>query len=559
MAWSSFAGRLIHRGVATPPGTWLVNRALVERQVRALRHSLAHPLDSQAAILADLLPHAAATHFGRDHSLHAHTTQADYTRRVPVRRYEALKPYVDRMLAGEPDVLWPGRVTWFSESSGTSGPKKQIPMTRASHRLVYQATATAYACQLAARLDLARFLAGRSVFFAGSYRRLPQPRGFLAGDITALSVYLTPWYLDWARAPAKSTAVIPNCNWEERLRRMAHATLAENVVHLAGLPTWLLHFGRMALDTTGAESLAELWPNLVAVTTGGVSPAPYRDDLQRVIVGEASRPLLVSEVYNGTEGFYAAQVDDGPMALLPDGGIFYEFVPRAEAIAGRFDAAAPLEGVVTGVDYAPIVTGYNGLWRYLIGDVVRFVDTRPYRLEVRGRLNQYLSIAGEELLVDVTDRALAQACREIGATLTDYTVAALKLHDAPDNACHLWLVELRDAAPTGAPALASALDRVLFGEHYDYAKMRTPGAWSQSGLGLGPPLVLLLPPGSFRRWLAARLHGATGGQSKAPRLTHDSAPACELLGIAGRAAIVPQVAGYPAHYSDALRQLLPVA
>jgi hypothetical protein len=210
MTWSARAGRWIHCGVATPPGMWLVRRALIEPQVRRLQYSLAHPLACQTAILAELLPRVAATQFGRDHDLDVRTTLAEFTRQVPVRRYEDLKPYIDRMLAGTADVLWPGRVTWFSESSGTSGPKKQIPMSRASHHGVYQATATAYACQLAARLDLARFLAGRSVFFAGSYRRLERPAGFLAGDITALSLHLTPWYLDWARAPAKTIAVIPN-------------------------------------------------------------------------------------------------------------------------------------------------------------------------------------------------------------------------------------------------------------------------------------------------------------------------------------------------------------
>ena len=301
MSWASAAAQLIHRGVATPVGTWVVRRALIERQARALARDLAHPLAAQRAMLADLMPRAAATQFGRAHGLTPQTALAEYRQAVPVRRYEELKPYVDRMLAGEPDVLWPGRVTWFAESSGTSGPKKQIPMTRAAHHVVYQATATAYACALAARLDLPRFLAGRTVFFAGGYRRLEHPAGFLVGDITALSVHLTPWYLDWARAPAKTTAVIPGCNWEERLQRIADATLRENIVHLAGLPTWLTHFGWMVLAQTGAATLTEVWPNLVAVTTGGVNPAPYWAALQHLIVGDAARPLLECEVYNGTE------------------------------------------------------------------------------------------------------------------------------------------------------------------------------------------------------------------------------------------------------------------
>ncbi|MBX3052301.1 MAG: GH3 auxin-responsive promoter family protein [Caldilineaceae bacterium] len=519
----------LQRFLASQPGSFLADRLFVQRRRTRFLADIAHPHSRQQAIFAQLVQCGQATRFGREHDFARLRTVADYQAAVPVRGYPNLRPWIDAMLYDrEPDVLWPGQVDWFAESSGTSGAKKQIPVTRDGLRTVYQATAIQYVALLLARLDQRRFLAGKTIFFVGSVRQAEHNPRVLLADITGLNVHLFPNWLEFTRTPGKEISLLPD--WEARLYGMAEATLRENVVHLAGLPTWIRHFGRIVRETTGVATLREIWPNLIATTCGGVNPAPYLPEINRLILGDAAgdASLLHSETYNGTEGFYAAQFDAGPMALLPNAGIFYEFVPRREAEEGNFRGAVPLAGVEKGGDYAPIITTGNGLWRYLIGDTVRFVSTAPYRVEVSGRISQFLSLTGEELLVHTTDAVLGKVCADWRVGLVDYTATGLRLVDAPEYACHLWLVELAEDTPDPA-AFAAALDRTLIASHYDYAKARSRGTESAAGFGLAAPLVLFLPAGSFQRWLADRLGGRVGGQSKVPRLSHSPATAQALL------------------------------
>jgi hypothetical protein len=549
----------VQRLLGSSPGIWLVEHVLLHPAQRRWHDSLRRPGVYQQRILADLLRQGRRTSFGGEHGFDRITNVEEYQRRVPVRDYPGLRPWVDRMLyARERDVLWPDRVDWFAESSGTSGPKKQIPITRAGLGRVYVATAQNYIATLIARLNRSVFLAGKSIFFVGKLRTAEHDPTVLLGDVTALNVHLTPWYLDFVRAPAKHIAINPNINWEERLHNIAQATLDENIVHLAGLPTWLTHFSRRVLELSGQPNLRAVWPNLLAVTVGGVSPQPYLPDLHRLIAGDPGDgpPLLASEVYNGTEGFFAMQHDSGDMTWIADGGIFYEFIPRTDAEAGRYATAVTLDGIREGEDYAPVISSYNGLWRYLIGDTVRFTALTPYRVQVTGRIHQSLSLAGEELLLQNTDAALGQVCAGLGVGLVDYTATALKLNDTRENAFHLWLVELAEPAAVTGPEMAAVLDRQLLASHYDYTKMRAAGAFSHVGLGLSAPLVVLLPRGSFLHWLNYRLQGQTGGQSKIPRLSSDPDLASEILAALSADALAQALDPYPALQRDQVLALV---
>ncbi len=521
--------RLIHGSVASPAGRWLMQHGMIAPTQRRFHRSLAEPIAAQRQIFAYLLRRGAHTVFGRDHRLRPGLTLGDLQARVPVRRYEALKPYVDRAIAGERDLLWPGHTHWFLESSGTSGDKKQIPLTLEGWTTAYQATAQTYVAMLAARVGVRQFLQGKTLFFVGNVRPDAADRRRIFGDVTGFGVYLMPWYLQFARAPDKATTLLPN--WEERLHRIAAATLNEPIVHLAGLPTWLRAFGEIVLTLTGKRTLREIWPCLRVATLGGVNPALYQRELCHLILGQpdtAGSDFFFSEVYNGTEGFYAMQIDAGDMVLMPAAQIFYEFVPRAHAEQGDFSRAVPLDAVEVGVDYAPVISTVSGLWRYLIGDTVRFTATHPYRLQVSGRVSQYLNIAGEELLMDSCDRALQTICTAQDYHLVDYMVVALKLDTIGQNALHLWLVEVADGE-VDPNRFAHSLDAELRAQHYDYAKARAAGNRTGASLGLAAPVVMALPPGSFYRWLARRLGGQISAQSKVPRLTHDLALAVGLL------------------------------
>ena len=523
--------RGLHRAVASAPGAWLMDNLYVEPMRRRFLRSLQHPHNAQQQIFDFLLARGQRTHFGRDHGFAHIRTPRDYQSAVPVRRYEDLKPYVDRAIAAEVDVLWPGRVDWFLESSGTSGRKKQIPLPREAWQRLYQPTGATYMAHLLARVkDRPRFLGGKTVFFGGGLHPDPAQPSRIFGDVTAFGIHLLPWYLGFSRTPGKEIALIPN--WEERLHRMAEATLREDVVHLAGLPTWLRHFGAIVLAMTGKAKLHEVWPNLMAATVGGVNPTPYFRDLNRLILGQQENQdtdFFYSEVYNGTEGFYAQQMDAGDMVLMADASIFYEFVPAAAARNGDFSAPVLLADVAVGVEYAPVISSVNGLWRYLIGDTVRFTDVDPYRLVVSGRVSYYLNISGEELLVDSTDAALQAVAAAFDLTVNDYMVVAQKEDGTDDNARHLWLLEVAHPISLDLTALAAALDQFLIDNHYDYAKSRRGGALSGNSFGLSTPQVQLLPTGTFQRWLRRRLDGRIGAQSKVPRLSMDETVVEEVL------------------------------
>ncbi|MBI1293471.1 hypothetical protein GC175_00750 [bacterium] len=523
----------LHRAVASVPGASLMDNLYVEPSRRRFANSLQRPHDAQQQIFDFLLARGRRTHFGRDHGFAHIRTPSDYQSAVPVRRYEDLKPYVDRAIAAEVDVLWPGRVDWFLESSGTSGRKKQIPLPREAWQRLYQPTGATYMAQLLTRAkDRRRFLRGKTVFFGGGLHPDPAHPLRIFGDVTAFGIHLLPWYLGFSRAPGKEIALIPN--WEERLHRMAQATLQEDVVHLAGLPTWLRHFGAIVLAMTGKANLREVWPNLMAATVGGVNPTPYFRDLNRLILGRAENEdagFFYSEVYNGTEGFYALQIDEDDMVLMPDASIFYEFVPTASARNGDFSPVVFLADVAVGVEYAPVISSVNGLWRYLIGDTVRFTSVDPYRLVVSGRVNAYLNISGEELLVDSTDAAVQAVTAAFDLTVNDYMVVAQKEDGMDDNARHLWLLEVAHPVLLDPTALAAALDQFLIDNHYDYAKSRRGGALSGASFGLSTPCVHFLPAGTFQRWLHRRLDGKVGAQSKVPRLSMDATVVEEVLGL----------------------------
>ncbi|MCB9158601.1 MAG: GH3 auxin-responsive promoter family protein [Caldilineaceae bacterium] len=495
--------------------------------------------------MARLLRHGAGTRFGREHGLAPGLTAAAFRARVPVRRYEDIAPYIDAIFhAGARDVLWPGRVTRFAESSGTSGGHKRIPLPDDGVDWVYRRPGAQYMAHLLGRVDARRFVRGRTVFFVGGVRRPAHNPALLVGNITAVSVAEMRWYHDIFRAPDRATTLI--ANWEERLECMAARTMRQDIVHLAGMPTWIQRFGEIVLAVSGQPTLRAVWPNLQAMTIGGVTPAPYRAGLNRLVHGapDDAPDLLLNEVFNATEGFYAAQLDGGDMALLPDAGIFHEFVPAEDARAGRFDHAVGLDAVELDREYAMVISTGVGLWRFLNGDTVRFTGRAPFRLRVAGRVSQFLNVSAEKLQVENADRAMADVCAALGVRLVDYTATALRWTDGRARAAHLWLVEIDG---TCAPAdFAQRLDNAVGRHCADYPRMRAAGAASGASFGLDAPLVLLLPRGYVARGLRQRYGAQLNAQSKLPRLSPEQDVARALLALLSADELARMTAHLPA-------------
>ena len=359
-----------------------------------------------------LLRRGGDTEFGERYDLrHVHTVE-QFQSRVETFDYEHFKPYIDRMREGVRDVSWPGRVTLFARSSGTTSDRsKYIPVTRESlwrnHTLGMRDVATVYA----ANYPQSRVLEGKTLTLGGSCVR---EGGNLVGDLSALLIHETSFWSGWFRAPRIETAIIPD--FDAKCAAICRECTGERITAFAGVPSWNLALMRRVLEYTGKRNLLEVWPDLEMFAHGGVEFTPYRRTFEELI---PSAGMHYMETYNASEGFFALADDPtrDDMLLMLDYGTFFEFRHGSEIV--------PLEGVECGKVYAVLITSNNGLWRYEIGDTVEFTSTNPCRIRFAGRTKQYINVFGEELIVDNAERALAETCRKTGAVVSEYTVAVL--------------------------------------------------------------------------------------------------------------------------------------
>jgi hypothetical protein len=438
--------------------------------------------------------------------------------RVPVRDYPAIKPYIDRAMRGEPDVLWPGEIRWFAKSSGTTGDKsKFIPVTRENieegHFQGGRDSLLFYFINYPDN-DL---LSGKSLTIGGSHHVSELNPETNLGDVSAILLQNMPFYFHWIRTPDLTVALMNE--WEEKLNRMSEITSCENVTSLAGVPSWTLVLLRKILEKTGKSTIIEVWPNLEVFFHGGVSFAPYRSQFRSIIGSDKIRYM---ETYNASEGFFGIQDDpnDPHMLLMLDYGVFYEFIPFEE-LGSDNPKALTLNEVETGRNYAMIISTSGGLWRYMIGDTVMFSSLRPVKFRITGRTKHFINAFGEEVIVDNAETALHKACQGTNAGISDYTAAPVFMGDG-EKARHQWLIEFSQE-PENLDFFTELLDNALKAQNSDYEAKR------YKNLALHAPEVIALKPGTFYEWL--RLKGKLGGQHKVPRLSNDRIIAEEILKI----------------------------
>ena len=473
--------------------------------------------EAQRHELLRLVRHAAHTRFGRAHAFARIRSVGDFQARVPLRRYEDFwRDWWKDSFPVLTNVTWPGRMPFFAATSGTtSGNTKFIPVSRAMNRSNRRAVLDLFTHHLAAR-PASRVLSGPNFMLGGSTNLVRQAPGVLSGDLSGIAAHSVP---PWARPrffPPLRYALMED--WEKKVDALARLSLEAGITSLGGTPSWMvLLFDRLAaLTPDRPRRIASWYPQLDLLVHGGVSFEPYRARFAALF--EGSRAEL-REVYPASEGFIAV-ADRGAgegLRLLADNGLFFEFVPVEE-----IEAATPtrhwLKTIETGVNYAIVVTSCAGLWSYVLGDTVRFVDRAPPRLLVTGRLSYMLSAFGEHLIGEELEAAVAHAARAIGHTVTDWTVTARMpaADEASGRGRHLYLVELdAPAEPDAVAAFAQALDSELARRNLDYAAHRS------GGYGMDAPLVRTLPAGAFAAWMKTR--GRMGGQNKVPRVITDRA------------------------------------
>ncbi len=487
-------------------------RLYAARRQRQLRRE--DPVAGQEGELLRLLDAAKATRFGRDHGFGAIRTVADFQARVPLRRYEDFwRDCWEPSFPQIRDCTWPGTMPFFALTSGTTtGATKHIPCSHAMNAANVRAALDVLVHHLAARPD-SRVLAGRNFVLGGSTDLRELAPGVLAGDLSGIAAHQTPW---WARPryfPPRALETISD--WEVKIDRFAEASIKADIRSISGTPSWmLLFFDRLAeRHPDRAQELHRFYPDLELVIHGAVNFAPYRKRFGELLKGSRAE---TREVYAASEGFIAvADRGDGEgLRLITDNGLFFEFVPLEE-----LDAPNPtrhwLKTVETGVNYAVILTTNAGLWTYVLGDTVRFIERSPPRLLITGRTSYMLSAFGEHLIDEEIETAVATAADAIGASVTDYSVGALMPETAGDLGQHLFIVEFDDRVPDrdALASFAASVDRCLSATNEDYEAHRA------GGYGLKGPAIQSVPPGSFAAWMKSR--GKLGGQHKVPRIITD--------------------------------------
>lgn len=462
---------------------------------------------TQRDTLRTLLHKAKDTAYGKEHGFAAARGYEDFARQVPVNTYEELKADIDRMRHGEPDVLWPGTVKWYAKSSGTTADKsKFIPVSQEGlHKAHYAGGFDSLAYYLHNHPE-SRIFDGKSLILGGSHVANYDVKDAIVGDVSAIMLENINPFVNLVRVPKKETALI--ADFEVKRDRIARETMHENVTNISGVPSWMMSVLMRLMELSGKTHLEEVWPNLEVFFHGGVAFTPYRRQYQRLIT---SPKMHYMETYNASEGFFGIQNDPGDPALrlTLDFGIFYEFIPMDE-FGKENPTVVPLWGVETGRNYAMLISTCCGLWRYTLGDTVRFTSTRPYKFVITGRTKHFINAFGEELIVDNAEQGLAYACSQTGAEVLEYTAAPVFMDEAA-RCRHQWIIEFA-REPDDLAKFAALLDQRLQAVNSDYEAKRF------KDITLQQLEIVPARPGLFNDWLKSR--GKLGGQNKVPRLSN---------------------------------------
>ncbi|MDO7848942.1 GH3 auxin-responsive promoter family protein [Hymenobacter sp. M29] len=491
----------------------LLARAVQWSSLSRLARVREQPEKLQSQLLAHLLRQAQATEWGQRYGYRERPTAAEFGRRVPVSTYEELYPELEKVLRGQPDVLWPGRPRWFAKSSGTTNARsKFIPVTtEALHDCHYRAGRDMLALSTYLYPE-ERLLAGKTLSLGGAHTAnpfRPQEPASRTGDVSAVIMAQLPGWAEGLRTPPLHLALLDE--WEEKIERIAHHVLRQDVRVLAGVPTWMVVLLRRVVALAGADNIMQVWPQLRLFLHGAVAFGPYRELFRQLIPDARMRYL---EIYNASEGYFALQdqPDSEDLLLLLDHGIYYEFLP-ADQWNTVHPQPVPLAEVELNRPYALVISTNAGLWRYLVGDTVRFTSRAPYRVRITGRTKHFLNAFGEEVVIENAEAAVAAASQATGVAVRDFTAAPVwfAAGDAASRGGHEWAVEFASApARPDLDRFGAVLDATLCELNSDYAAKR------HRSLALAPPQLRAVPAGTFEAWLAGQ--GKLGGQHKVPRL-----------------------------------------
>ena len=485
--------------------------------MRELEKHQTHGEQLQRAVLQHLIGSAKDTEYGRGHGFASIKDYDDFVKLNPVNSYEELKGQIDRMRHGESDVLWPGRVKWYAKSSGTTNDKsKFIPVSSEGLKRIHYAGGRDSVALYLRNNPQSRMFDGRGLILGGSHSPNYNVKDSLVGDLSAILIENINPLVNLVRVPKKETALLSD--FEIKRERIAREAMTKNVTNISGVPSWMLSVLNCMMELTGKTHLEEVWPNLEVFFHGGVAFTPYRKQYEQLIT---TPNMHYMETYNASEGFFGIQDDpaDKAMLLMLDYGVFYEF----QELSGETEepTIVPLWGVEKDKNYAMLISTSCGLWRYMIGDTVRFTSTNPYKFVISGRTKSFINAFGEELIVDNAEQGLAYACEQTGAEVLEYTAAPVFM-DANAKCRHQWLIEF-SKSPNDLTQFSDILDRKLQELNSDYEAKR------YKDITLQHLEIIEARKGLFNDWL--KLRGKLGGQHKVPRLSNSREHIEQLLAL----------------------------
>ncbi len=482
----------------------------LKRRIPAIETMLSNPFGVQYDQLIQLLRTAQVTEFGRKYDFKTIHSIETFKERVPVTNYDDFKHYIERMMRGEQNILWPSDVSWFAKSSGTTSAKsKFIPVTYESLEECHILGGKDVLLWYLNQQPNSQLFDGKGLVMGGSHQIHQQGVGNATfyGDLSAVMMQNLPFWAHFLRTPELSIAIMDN--WDEKIEKMARATLHEDVTNISGVPTWTIVLIERLFALTGKQNLLDIWPNLELYVHGGVSFTPYKERFSQLI---KSSSMNYMETYNASEGFIGIQdrLGASDLLLMLDYGIFYEFMPLSE-YGKENPVTYNLNEVKLNESYALVISTNAGLWRYIIGDTIRFTSLNPFRFKIAGRTKHFINAFGEELVIENADEAIAKTCTKLKASIADYTACPIYFN-ANRNGGHEWLIEF-NTAPENLSEFTMLLDQELKALNSDYEAKR------YKDIAMMPPQITAVPRGTFHNWL--KQAGKLGGQHKVPRLSND--------------------------------------
>ena len=487
----------------------------LRRRIDQIEQFVKNPHQAQERVLSDLLNSAKDTELGKKYGFSDIDNYEQFVKNTPLVTYEDIEPLIERARKGEKNIFWNTPIKWFAKSSGTTNAKsKFIPVSDEALQNCHYKSGKDMLCLYLNNNENSNLFKGKSLRLGGS-KELYEQNGTFYGDLSAILIENLPFWAEFSCTPSNKVSLMSE--WESKLNAIIKEAKNENVTSIAGVPSWMLVLLNRTLEETGKKNLLEIWKNLEVYFHGGVSFVPYKEQYKKIIPSENFRYY---EIYNASEGFFGIQDrnNSDELLLMLDYGIFYEFIPM-DTFGTNLQKAIPLSEVELDKNYAIVITTNAGLWRYIIGDTVRFTSVSPYRIKITGRTKHFINVFGEELIIENTEKALERTCQLTNSEVIDYTVAPIFMKDKLKGG-HEWIIEF-ETLPKNIESFVEILDNELKKLNSDYEAKR------YNNMTLNPPKVHVARKNLFHDWLKNK--NKLGGQNKVPRLSNNRQHIEELL------------------------------